>query len=125
AVPGAAPDARALSRIEQLVEANIAGTQAFQIRLARTTGKGDPACYASTLTGRELEALEAHQAALLASDPAAVKSWASGEPSTFDPARDLQPLLAAGIQLSPSLPVSVFTDYLAAEAAGRSRAQVR
>ena len=125
ALPGRATDPRSLSRIEQLVEANIAGTHAFQVKRARTSGKGDPACYASALSDQALDALEAHQAALLASDPAMVKAWASGEPSAFDPARDLEPLLAAGIPLSPSLPVSVFTDYLAAEAPGGARAQLR
>ncbi len=113
------------SRIDQLVEANIAGTHAFQIELARKSGKGDPACYASTLSDAALDALEAHQAALLATDPAVVKAWASGEPSTFDSGRDLEPLLAAGLTLSPALPVSVFSEYLAAEAPGRARAHVR
>jgi photosystem II stability/assembly factor-like uncharacterized protein len=125
AVPGRPTDTRASSRVEQLVEANIAGTQAFQVKLARTSGKGDPACYASALSDAELDAIEKHQAALLASDPAIVKAWASGEPSSFDPSRDLEPLLAAGLALSPALPVSVFTEYLAAEAPGRARAQIR
>jgi photosystem II stability/assembly factor-like uncharacterized protein len=125
ATPGRAADARELSRLEQLVEANVAGTQAFQIKLARATGKSDPACYASALTDAALDALETHQAALLASDPAIVKSWASGEPSAFDPTRDLDPLLSAGIVLSPALPVSVFTEYLAAEAPERPRAHIR
>jgi hypothetical protein len=125
AAPGRTVEARDLSRLEQLVEANIAGTHAFQIKLARASGRGDPACYTTTLSDPALDELEAHQAALLASDPATVKSWASGEPSAFDPTRDLDPLLAAGIPLSPSLPVSVFTDYLAAEAPGRSRAHLR
>jgi hypothetical protein len=125
AAPGRPTDPKPLSRIEQLVEANVNGTHAFQVKLARTTGKGDPACYASTLSDRDLDALEGHQAALLAVDPAIVKAWASGEPSSFDPSRDLEPLLAAGLPLSPSLPVSVFSEYLAAEAPGRARAHVR
>jgi hypothetical protein len=113
------------SRVEQLVEANIAGTHAFQVKLARQSGKGDPACYASALSDAQLDGLEAHQKALLAEDPAVVKAWASGEPSAFDPSRDLAPLLAAGLALAPNLPVSVFTDYLAAEAPDRPRAHVR
>jgi photosystem II stability/assembly factor-like uncharacterized protein len=124
-LPAASASPRAMSRIEQLVEANIAGTHAFQVGLARKSGKGDPSCYASTLTDAQLEAIEAHQKALLATDPAIVKAWASGEPSSFDAARDLEPLLAAGITLSPALPVSVFTDYLSGEAPGRARAHVR
>ena len=39
----AAPGRRA--RLEQLVEANILGTHAYQIGLARKDGKGDPACW--------------------------------------------------------------------------------
>jgi photosystem II stability/assembly factor-like uncharacterized protein len=125
AVPGRPTDPKPLSRIEQLVEANVNGTHAFQVKLARTTGKGDPACYASRLSDAELDALEGHQAALLATDPATAKAWAAGEPSPFDPTRDLEPLLGAQLPLSPALPVSVFTDYLAAEAPERARAHVR
>jgi hypothetical protein len=33
------------SRLERLVEANVLGTHAFQVALARKEGKGDPACY--------------------------------------------------------------------------------
>ena len=74
---------------------------------------------------RRLNVANRTQAALLATDPALVKAWAAGEPSSFDPTRDLEPLLAAGMPLSPTLPVSVFTDYLAAEAPERARAHVR
>ena len=35
----------ASSRLEQLVEANVLGTHAFQVALARREGRGDPACY--------------------------------------------------------------------------------
>jgi photosystem II stability/assembly factor-like uncharacterized protein len=123
----AAPEDRvpARSRLEQLVEANIAGTHAFQVQLARKSGKADPVCYGSTLSAADLDALEAHQKALLAVDPAIVKAWASGEPSAFDPSRDLDPLLGAGLTLAPALPVNVFAEYLAAEAPGRARAHVR
>ena len=37
------------SRLEQLVEANILGTHAFQVALAKKDGKGDPACYSAGL----------------------------------------------------------------------------
>jgi photosystem II stability/assembly factor-like uncharacterized protein len=126
AASGRAVDSKTLSRVEQLVEANIAGTQAFQVKLGRTSGKGDPACYAANgLSDAALDGLEAHQAALLATDPAVARAWASGEPSSFDPARDLEPLLHAGLPLSPTLPVNVFTDYLEGQAPGRPRAHVR
>jgi photosystem II stability/assembly factor-like uncharacterized protein len=114
AAPSAAP-----SRLEQLVEANILGTQAFQIALARKEGKGDPACYApGTLGAADLAALETHQAALLKSETGAVRAWAEGRPSSFDPKIDLQPLLASGLRLADTLPVSVFTRWLA----GRTQA---
>ena len=41
----AAQAAPAPSRLEQLVEANVLGTHAFQVGLARKAGKGDPACW--------------------------------------------------------------------------------
>jgi photosystem II stability/assembly factor-like uncharacterized protein len=113
--PTAPPEAR----LEKLVEANIRGVHAYQILLARQSGKGDPACYGAGALGEaDLKALVAHQAALLGSDPAAVKAWAQGQPSAFDPARDLEPLLSAPLVADPRLPVQVFTRDLAA----RSRA---
>jgi len=70
------------SRLEQLVEANVLGTHAFQVALARKEGTGDPACYsADPLTEAELAALETHQAALLKTDVTAVRAWADGRPS--------------------------------------------
>jgi hypothetical protein len=108
----AAEEAR--TRLDQLVEANIVGVHAFQVLLAKKSGKGDPACYAAgSLSDEALSALDAHQDALLASDPAAVRAWAEGRPSTFDPHADLDPLLKAPLALSATLPVNVFTDYLA------------
>ncbi|HXK12440.1 MAG TPA: hypothetical protein VMT70_22570 [Vicinamibacteria bacterium] len=107
------------SRLEQLVEANVLGTHAFQVTLARKEGKGDRACYpAGPLTEVQLAAIEAHQTALLKTDVAAVRAWAEGRPSTFDPNADLDPLLASGVELPASLPVSVFTVWLA----GRTKA---
>lgn len=103
----------ASGRLDQLVEANIIGVHAFQVQLARKDGKGDPACYApGTLKQADFEALEAHQAALLASDPALVRAWAENQPSAFDPRKDLEPLLKSGLPLSEALPVNVFTAYL-------------
>jgi len=107
------------SRLEQLVEANVLGTHAFQVALARRAAKGDAACWsAGGLDDARLAAIEAHQAALLKSDVAAVRSWAEGRPSSFDPKVDLQPLLQTGLVLSDGLPVGAFTRWLA----GKSRA---
>ena len=102
------------SRLEQLVEANILGTHAFQVALARKEGNGDPACYgAGTLTDAQLAALEAHQAALIKADVKAVRAWSEGKPSAFDPKADLDPLLASGLRLDETLPINVFARWLA------------
>ena len=113
------------SRPEQLVEANVLGTHAFQVALARKEGKGDPACYSpGALTDAQLATLEAHQASLMKADVQAVRAWAEGKASTFDPKADLEPLLASGLALSDSLPVNVFTRWLASRAPA-SPVQVR
>jgi hypothetical protein len=113
------------SRPEQLVEANVLGTHAFQVALARKEGKGDPACYSpGALTDAQLATLEAHQASLMKADVQAVRAWAEGKASTFDPKADLEPLLASGLALSDRLPVNVFTRWLASRAPA-SPVQVR
>jgi hypothetical protein len=107
------------SRLGQLVEANVLGTHAFQVALAKKEGKGDAACYPpGALTAAQLAALETHQAALMKADVQVVRAWAEGRASAFDPKADLEPLLASGLTLSDSLPVSVFTRWLA----GRTKA---
>ncbi len=104
------------TRLQQLVEANILGTHAYQVALAKKEGKGDPACYASSGLGdAQLAAIEAHQAALLRSDLKAVRAWAEGRASPFDPRTDLGPLLHAGLKLPETLPVEVFTGWLAGQ----------
>jgi hypothetical protein len=115
------------ARLEALVEANIAGIHAFQIGLARKEGKGDPGCWPrSTPSDEALTALVDHETALLKNDPAAVKAWALGKPTVFDPNTDLKPLLASGLSLSAeALPVNVFAKYLASAARGRPLVQVR
>ena len=120
--PAMAP---ATGRLDRLVEANIVGIHAYQVLLARRQGKGDARCYgAASLSDGQLEGLVAHQAALLASDPAAARAWAAGQPSTFDPATDLGPLLSSGLTLGDDLPVNVFAADLAARRV-LPRAQVR
>jgi hypothetical protein len=102
------------SRLAQLVEANVLGTHAFQIALAKKEGKGDPACYSpGPLTDAQLAAIETHQAALMTADVKAVRAWAEGKSSRFDPKADLEPLLASGLTLADSLPVNVLTRWLA------------
>ncbi|MFI5007429.1 MAG: hypothetical protein ACHQKZ_08310, partial [Solirubrobacterales bacterium] len=107
------------ARLESLIEANIAGTHAYQVLLARKESKGDPSCYAAASLGDDaLRALEAHQKALLEQDPAVVRTWVDGRSSSFDPKRDVEPLLAAKLLMPEPLPVNVFTSWLA----GRTKA---
>ena len=46
-------------------------------------------------------------------DVKAVRAWSEGKPSAFDPKADLEPLLASGLTLADTLPVNVFTRWLA------------
>ena len=120
-VPPAGP-----ARVEALVEANIIGVNAYQILLARKEGKGDLACWPKDVPANTvLQALVDHQTALLVNDVAGVRAWAGGRPSAFDPAKDLLPLLAAGLPMPENLPVNVFSSALTGQAKGRPRAHVR
>src|SRR5882724_4195204 len=101
------------SRLAQLVEANVIAVHAYQVQLAKKSGKGDTSCYSpGELTDAQLESLSEHQAKLLKSDLHAVKAWANGMKSAFDPAQDLQPILSSGLKVPPKAPVNIFTDYL-------------
>jgi hypothetical protein len=112
--------AAAPSRLDQLVEANVLGTHAFQVGLARKDAKADPACYpASAPSDAALAVLETHQAALLKSDVTAVRAWAEGRASAFDPRVDLEPLLRSGLTLPEGLPVNVFGRWLAEHSKAR------
>ena len=114
------------TRLEQLVEANIAGIHAYQILLARKADKGDPDCWPRGLpSDPALEALVAHQTALLGADIAAVKAWTVGEASSFDPAANLLPLRDAKLPISSRLPVNVFASTLVKQAPGHRRLDVR
>jgi hypothetical protein len=77
-----------------------------------STAKGDAKCWETALSKSELEALAKHQEALLGTDPAALKAWTDGKPSAFDPAADIEPILAAPLAMTEALPVNVFTRYL-------------
>ena len=113
------------ARMEQLVEANIVGVHAYQILLARKQSNMDPACWpASDPKDADLEALVAHQTSLL-SAPAAARAWALGAPSTFDPGKDLQPLLAAQLPMPANLPVNLFATYLHGKAPQFRKEEIR
>jgi hypothetical protein len=107
-------------RLLALVEANVAGIHAFQLLLARKGDRGDPACWPrSGPTDATLAALVDHQTSLLKNEPAAVRAWVEGKPSSFDPSLHLHPLLHSGLALADTLPVNVFTAYLNDAAPGR------
>jgi hypothetical protein len=120
------PDKQAaLSRRAQLVEANIIAVHAYQIVLARQEGKAN-ACYPETSPDTPiLQELVKHQQSLLAEPTEQVARWADSMQSSFDPAKDLQPLLDAKLTLSPDLPVNVFTRYLEGEAPGQPEEKIR
>lgn len=101
----------ALSRRAELVKANIIAVQAYQMILSRKAGDGATACYPSAPDTATLESLVKHQASLLAEPSTEVVKWADSKSSSFDPAKDLEPLLHADIPLSPELPVNVLTQY--------------
>jgi hypothetical protein len=100
--------------LAQLVEANVIAVHAYQILLAKKSGKGDDTgCYnPGKLSAGGLEALAEHQGKLLKSELSAVKAWVSGRPSNFDPTQDLEPILASGLSVQATAPVNVFTNYL-------------
>lgn len=116
-------------RRRAFIEANIAGTHAFQAGLHRRSGRGAPAVWAEPGLGDDaLRAAVAHQEELLAAAPDAVAAWvATGAANGgFDPARHLQPLLAMPLAgtARPDLPANVFADCFARQP-GASLEQAR
>jgi hypothetical protein len=100
-------------RLAKLVKANVIAVHAFQVLLAKTSGKGDRTCFSARhLSDAELTALSEHQARLLKSDLNAVRSWVNGAKSSFDPAQDLEPIINSGLIVPAKAPVNVFTEYL-------------
>jgi len=100
------------ARLAQLVEANIIAVHAFQVLLAKSSGKGQACFSPGTLSDAALNALSEHQAKLLKSDPAQLRLWVQGGKSTFDPTADLEPILSSGLRIPDNAPVTVFTNYL-------------
>jgi hypothetical protein len=113
------------SRRAQLVEANVIAVQAYQMIRTRQGGDAPSACYPDMPDTATLQNLVKHQGSLLAEPAAQVAGWADSKQSTFNPAKDLEPLLHAGIRLSPELPVNVFTQYLQAKAPEQPRDNIR
>src|SRR5690349_12015543 len=100
------------ARLAQLVEANIIGVHAFQVLLAKSSGKGQACFSAGNLSDQALNALSEHQAHLLKSDSQQLRLWVQNRESTFNPAEDLQPILSSGLKIPDNAPVNIFTNYL-------------
>jgi len=112
-------------RLEQLVEANVVAVHAYQLLLSRKQPHMDATCWpVANPPDRDLEALVAHQTSLL-TFPADARRWALGAPSTFDPTKDLEPLLAAKLSMPPNLPVNVYSSYLQKNAVGSRKEEIR
>jgi hypothetical protein len=118
--------AEASRRAQDLVEANIIATQAYQVNMALQSGKGDPKAWsAQGLSTNDLAALIQHQQKLLAGPTKDIVTWVRGQPSTFDPVRDLNPILASPLRASATnLPVNVLSQILG-ERSGASGIRVR
>ncbi len=126
------PDEFSLSRLSQLVEANILAVHAYQVGLAKTTGKGDPACYAAGgLDEAALREIVEHQSSLLGTEPNILKAWVQGmqlptdsSPNAaravtsrlpllpFNPAHDLDPILNCDLIIPDHALVNEFTRSL-------------
>jgi len=100
-------------RLAQLVEANVIAVHAYQVLLAKNSGKGDKSCFSpGKLSDAELNSLSDHQSRLLKSNPSSVLAWVKGATTDFDPAQDLLPILNSLLLISDKAPVNVFTRYL-------------
>src|SRR5262245_15939517 len=101
------------ARLAQLIEANVIAVHAFQVLLAKSSGKGDKSCFSpGRVSDAELRALSDHQASLFKSDLTALRAWVKGEQSAFDRTKDLDPILKSGLEVPIKAPVNVFTRYL-------------
>ena len=99
-------------RLAKLVEANVIAVHAFQVLLAKSSGKGGECFSATTLSDAELNALSEHQAKLLQTDIKQLRLWVDGRTNTFNPDQDLQPILTTGLKIPDKAPVNIFTRYL-------------
>ena len=124
---GGVPDPRpSPEKLARIVEANVKAIHAYQLLLARKEGKGDPRCWPREAPPDEaLKGLVAHQDALVGTDPAAIRAWTQGLSSSFDPSKDLEPMLAATLELPEELPVDVFARDLLAQVPGRDPNDIR
>jgi len=119
-------DPEAGHRTHDLIEANIVATHAYQVNMALQTGKGDTNAWTPQgLSTNDLAALIAHQKQLLAGPVGDIVAWIRGQNSPFDPARDLNPILASPLRPSATnLPVNAMARILG-ERSGESGVRVR
>ena len=87
-------------RLAQLVEANIIAVHAFQVLLAKQSGKGGTCFGPEGLSENDLNALSEHQAQLLKFDIKQLRLWVQGRQSTFNAAQDLEPILTSGPKMA-------------------------
>jgi hypothetical protein len=99
-------------RLAQLVEANVIAVHAFQVLLAKSSGKGTSCFSPGKLSDAELNSLSEHQSRLLKSDLNSVRAWVKGATTSFDPSQDLLPILNSSLVVPDKAPVNVFGKYL-------------
>ena len=99
-------------RLARLVEANVIAVHAYQVLLAKKSGKGQECFSANTVSETELNALSEHQAKILKTDLKQLRLWVNGRDSTFNPEHDLLPILVSELKIPDNAPVNVFTRYL-------------
>lgn len=102
-------------RKSQFVNANIIGTHAYQVFLARKAALTDPA-WASNLSDDQLQEIVDHQKAMLAYPTEQVRNWADGFEPPFKTLDHLWPILKSGLAASAEgLPVNVLGRFFAQE----------
>ena len=119
-------DAAAVRRTQDLVEANIIATHAYQVKMHVKSGKGDPKAWsAQGVSTNDLAALIQHQKDLLGTPTGEIVAWVYGQKSTFAPGKDLNPMLASPLRASATnLPVNVLAKTLS-ERSGADGVRVR
>ena len=111
-------------KADDLVDANVIATHAYQVLLAEKAGKKfDEYCWGgSGLGAGELQALVDHQKALLATPAEELQLWAGGARTPFEPRRDLKPILESRLRPSAAtLPVNVLVAWLNEKRQTRAR----
>ncbi len=99
------------SRLSEIIDANINATHAFQVLMHQSSKKGDAAVWSDQgVSDADLKAMVEHQKALLAEDPKVVKAWVEGGASSFDPSKDLEPILQHRFQFADNLPLNVLAE---------------